>query len=1135
MYKFKKVFFTLLFASVVLGALGAISSFASADLGGRALDHGYFYNNDVSATCSGSYCTYGQVIVGGFPDPASFDTSTNGDTGKTNFINFISGELSGGGRNGIGAAFIINTMLGLNGPGGGSTAASLSQTNPATGNTYLQDWENAINQKAVTISYTSYAYSVNSGYQKGYNDDAFFSEGGPHMAVVFNYNGTPVYALKDNCANPVGSLPGVPIPSDPAPQGNVDDYCTSATIRGWAFDESVPTQAIYVDIYVNGAPWKRITANGSRPDVGAAYPGVGNNHGFSIGWDTSKYPLTGTYSVKVYAIGIDKNGNLNNDNPQIGTTGTVGPSCTSGGGGTPLACPGQPSADMTHVKVTFGQGNDGETTYSPSGGDKHNPPSPLQAGDKKDVRTAVGYEAVSATDANTGKSLPVNSDKTTIDFTTSVKDYPYDSNKANVTYTDTYTTTEYTWTVDASGNGSWGSGTLLPGTQVSGQFSDGTAQLGECYYRNFNVLPPSSTDVEGVTLSYSGRPNDENPNQAVVSAQVDVRFTLTPVSGAQKQLRAPMSVAGLNYSASYQIRRPVPGTNSYQTISLGSASQTVPQISCPSTSTDCTVPYAFVPTAITVSVGSGSSQLRPGDMVCAQFAISPAIGTSPNNGGADEGGNIQSGSSGSVDSTRIPGGSTCSSPLVNEPYFKVFGGDISVGNPFALSGTCSLGGASAGVYGWNTEDGSNGYPSHPYAGAGAQYAVTALADDSKDAASNQFNPNASYPTPGNSKGIELSFANTGTSPGSGKFVSNFGAAQSCIPDYFAGAASASGGAPSSNVSSLASNSYYANSNITLSGGNIATGKHITIYAVGNVYITGPIKFANGSYTSIDSIPSFVVVAKGNIYISSSVKELTGVYIAEPLNTTSSDGVISDCATAGGSLPNDQLYTKCNTPLTVNGSFIARDINLLRTTTGDPGPYNENASIRGARADESNSLATTVTETVTETATCTSGVPDSNDICGDAQYHPGSPGSPGYYGSPWTLGGSYNLQPGDDCYNANCSGCTISGSLKSCISGNTETYYWGTYYAGSSGSPPYYTCPGSETVVGSKCKAVVAYAYPPGCTPVPGDPSKCTMNVTPTHASEVFNYNPAFWMNVALPTPGSQGSSYDAITSLPPVL
>jgi GH25 family lysozyme M1 (1,4-beta-N-acetylmuramidase) len=70
------------------------------------------------------------------------------------------------------------------------------------------------------------------------------------------------------------------------------------TVAGWAFDPDTPTAASHVDAYVDGRFGQSITANGSRPDIGNAFPAAGSNHGFTA--TTQVAP--GTHSVCLYAI-----------------------------------------------------------------------------------------------------------------------------------------------------------------------------------------------------------------------------------------------------------------------------------------------------------------------------------------------------------------------------------------------------------------------------------------------------------------------------------------------------------------------------------------------------------------------------------------------------------------------------------------------------------------------------------------------------------------------------------------------------------------------------------------------------------------------------------------------------------------
>lgn len=90
------------------------------------------------------------------------------------------------------------------------------------------------------------------------------------------------------------------------PQGALDSLTTgleSVSVNGWAFDRDLPAP-IGVHVYVDKTGYP-LTADRSRPDVGAAYPSKGNNHGFQGTVPASP----GVHEVCVYAIGLRGNGN----------------------------------------------------------------------------------------------------------------------------------------------------------------------------------------------------------------------------------------------------------------------------------------------------------------------------------------------------------------------------------------------------------------------------------------------------------------------------------------------------------------------------------------------------------------------------------------------------------------------------------------------------------------------------------------------------------------------------------------------------------------------------------------------------------------------------------------------------------
>lgn len=75
-----------------------------------------------------------------------------------------------------------------------------------------------------------------------------------------------------------------PPPNDPFGSLDVvslDGGATSVSMYGWAIDEDTFSSPIQVRVLVDGEERAVLSANQHRPDVGAAYPGAGDYHGFS--------------------------------------------------------------------------------------------------------------------------------------------------------------------------------------------------------------------------------------------------------------------------------------------------------------------------------------------------------------------------------------------------------------------------------------------------------------------------------------------------------------------------------------------------------------------------------------------------------------------------------------------------------------------------------------------------------------------------------------------------------------------------------------------------------------------------------------------------------------------------------------
>ena len=148
------------------------------------------------------------------------------------------------------------------------------------------------------------------GDNHGYSGVIPISQPGEHRVCVYAINilGTSVNPntgckTVDFSTTPKGHLDAVNVEPD------------GVVVRGWALDPTT-TDAIAVHAYVDGAVVKGFLANNPRPDVGRAYPGYGDDHGFS-----GFVPVSGAgpHKVCVYAIAATSSGG----HPELGCQ-TVG-------------------------------------------------------------------------------------------------------------------------------------------------------------------------------------------------------------------------------------------------------------------------------------------------------------------------------------------------------------------------------------------------------------------------------------------------------------------------------------------------------------------------------------------------------------------------------------------------------------------------------------------------------------------------------------------------------------------------------------------------------------------------------------------------------------------------------------------
>jgi hypothetical protein len=150
--------------------------------------------------------------------------------------------------------------------------------NAACGSTVV----NIANQATANLyNYTPYQPNAAALANLGGTGDSCSSYGNRNFWVYFsNWFGSPTGKV-----NPIGSIDSL--------TGSLGEI----QVRGWALDPDT-TGPIDVHVYIDGVGVS-VTADKSRPDVGASFPASGPNHGYS-----ASFPVTrgGAHDVCMYAI-----------------------------------------------------------------------------------------------------------------------------------------------------------------------------------------------------------------------------------------------------------------------------------------------------------------------------------------------------------------------------------------------------------------------------------------------------------------------------------------------------------------------------------------------------------------------------------------------------------------------------------------------------------------------------------------------------------------------------------------------------------------------------------------------------------------------------------------------------------------
>ena len=268
----------------------------------------------------------------------------------------------------------------------------------------------------------------------------------------------------------------------------------------------------------------------------------------------------------------------------------------------------------------------------------------------------------------------------------------------------------------------------------------------------------------------------------------------------------------------------------------------------------------------------------------------------------------------------------------NKPYFKAYGKGVRAGGDF--TGVCKTGGLLAG---WNNTGGDN-------KGASSELSALALI---------KITGVASAQAKAGNSPTKLTFANNDpatipSDPDSpylgGNYATDADSERFCFDDVQPPAeATTPSGEPAAGAPG--SQKYTNNGSPRVLSGATALATNQSVFVDGDVYIDSDIKYDNWSDPS--NIPSFILRATGNIYINADVTQLDGMYVAGNKIYTCADSSTHKQKRSGNGVESgNNLYYECNQQLVVNGVFIAKQINMMRTF----------GSLRNAVAGENGSSA-----------------------------------------------------------------------------------------------------------------------------------------------------------------------------------
>lgn len=325
--------------------------------------------------------------------------------------------------------------------------------------------------------------------------------------------------------------------------------------------------------------------------------------------------------------------------------------------------------------------------------------------------------------------------------------------------------------------------------------------------------------------------------------------------------------------------------------------------------------------------------LRPGDQVCTRISASPTSALINYRGLVVPGSTVNAVPTENCDT------------FSNKPYVSFYGNDVKVGGTFTDSVDCTT--KPAKIEAFSKPGG---------VGSGSQLAAYALG------AINGFNTATLQ-----KQDTRLTFSNAPVGS-----VESIG--KSCAHNYWTNKEGTELNVSTIDLDDSVSGApmegkYTIPGNLTINTSSIEAGQHIYLYVNGDVTITGDGITANqGPWANPKAIPSLYIITQGSIKINKSVSQLFGIYVAQGSASPGSGSIYTctDNNTLYVNTPADRarLYNDCNRQLVVKGSFISKNVKLLRTY----------GSLRNALTDDK------PYDPGNPRADCSSVVPASTKVC-----------------------------------------------------------------------------------------------------------------------------------------------------------